>query len=157
MGALACDSSLQRSKGHEDSHHTWHMLRAQCVGVDFIECDVVWTKDLVPICRHEPYLSLTTNVLNTTLASKVRAYTHLHPQRPHYCPSTLLTHPAPPFGIPCGLNIVSNAYVRAGKREPSDGCSVMAIFAAEKVLLSQRLQHHRCFLQRPYLGRDKDP
>jgi len=31
-------------------------------GADFIECDVVLTKDLVPICRHEPNLIDTTNV-----------------------------------------------------------------------------------------------
>jgi len=30
-------------------------------GADFIECDVVLTKDLVPICRHSPWLSNSTN------------------------------------------------------------------------------------------------
>ena len=30
-------------------------------GADFIECDVVLTKDLVPVCRHEPLLSDTTD------------------------------------------------------------------------------------------------
>ncbi|KAG2435712.1 hypothetical protein HXX76_006910 [Chlamydomonas incerta] len=31
------------------------------LGADFIECDVVLTKDLVPVCRHEPLLSGTTD------------------------------------------------------------------------------------------------
>lgn len=30
-------------------------------GADFIECDVVLTKDLVPVCRHEPWLAGTTD------------------------------------------------------------------------------------------------
>ena len=32
-------------------------------GVDVSECDVCWSKDLVPVCRHEPYLSATTDAL----------------------------------------------------------------------------------------------
>ncbi|KAG2498637.1 hypothetical protein HYH03_003384 [Edaphochlamys debaryana] len=32
-------------------------------GARFIECDVVLTKDLVPICRHEPNIAETTDVL----------------------------------------------------------------------------------------------
>ncbi|KXZ42399.1 hypothetical protein GPECTOR_152g54 [Gonium pectorale] len=31
------------------------------MGADFIECDVVLTKDLVPVCRHEPLVSATTD------------------------------------------------------------------------------------------------
>ncbi|KAG2435711.1 hypothetical protein HXX76_006909 [Chlamydomonas incerta] len=31
------------------------------LGADFIECDVVLTKDLVPVCRHEPLVSGTTD------------------------------------------------------------------------------------------------
>ncbi len=30
-------------------------------GADFIECDVVLTKDLVPVCHHEPLVSGTTD------------------------------------------------------------------------------------------------
>jgi len=33
-------------------------------GVDFIECDVVITKDLVLVCRHEPWLSTTTDAMS---------------------------------------------------------------------------------------------
>jgi len=32
-------------------------------GVDMSECDVCWSKELVPICRHEPFLSQTTDAL----------------------------------------------------------------------------------------------
>mmetsp|Transcript_32212 Transcript_32212/g.96158 ORF Transcript_32212/g.96158 Transcript_32212/m.96158 type:complete len:483 (-) Transcript_32212:245-1693(-) len=33
-------------------------------GTDVSECDVCWSSDLVPICRHEPYLSPTTNAMD---------------------------------------------------------------------------------------------
>ena len=32
-------------------------------GADVSECDVCWTKELIPICRHEPYLSATTDAM----------------------------------------------------------------------------------------------
>ena len=32
-------------------------------GADIIECDIVLTKDCVPICRHEPELITTTDAL----------------------------------------------------------------------------------------------
>jgi glycerophosphoryl diester phosphodiesterase len=38
--------------------------RAVEQGADFIECDVVVTKDLQLICRHEPNLDNTTDVLD---------------------------------------------------------------------------------------------
>lgn len=31
-------------------------------GADFVECDIVMTKDAVPICRHEPNIAETTDV-----------------------------------------------------------------------------------------------
>ncbi|GIL44742.1 hypothetical protein Vafri_2237 [Volvox africanus] len=34
-------------------------------GAQFIECDVVLSRDLVPLCRHEPNIAQTTNVLAT--------------------------------------------------------------------------------------------
>lgn len=38
-------------------------LHALVQGADFIECDVVLTKDCQPICRHEPDISHTTDAL----------------------------------------------------------------------------------------------
>lgn len=36
-------------------------IEAVTQGADFIECDVVLTKDFVPLCRHSPWLSNSTN------------------------------------------------------------------------------------------------
>ena len=38
-------------------------VRAPEQGADFIECDVVLTKDCHPICRHEPDISQTTDAI----------------------------------------------------------------------------------------------
>ncbi len=35
---------------------------------------MVLTKDLVPVCRHEPWLGPTTNVANTSLANRTNTY-----------------------------------------------------------------------------------
>jgi glycerophosphoryl diester phosphodiesterase len=43
-------------------------------GADFIECDVILTRDLVPICRHEADLNLTTNVA-VKFPDRVNTYT----------------------------------------------------------------------------------
>ena len=42
--------------------HTRSYAYAHAKGVDFIEADVVLTKDEVPICLHDIYLEPTTNV-----------------------------------------------------------------------------------------------
>ncbi|KAG2491260.1 hypothetical protein HYH03_010466 [Edaphochlamys debaryana] len=43
------------------------------LGADFIECDVVLTRDLVPVCRHEPLLSGTTDA-DQKFPDRIRSY-----------------------------------------------------------------------------------
>lgn len=49
------------SSGELPEHTLEAYQRAIDQGADFIECDVVLTKDLVPVCRHEPLVSGTTD------------------------------------------------------------------------------------------------
>ncbi len=46
--------------------------RAVHLGADYIECDVVMTKDLVLICSHEPWIGLVSNVADTSLGGPAR-------------------------------------------------------------------------------------
>ncbi|EFJ49305.1 hypothetical protein VOLCADRAFT_90098 [Volvox carteri f. nagariensis] len=41
-------------------------------GARFIECDVVLSRDLVPVCRHEPDIAQTTDVLSTRISRQQR-------------------------------------------------------------------------------------
>ncbi|KAL6756850.1 glycerophosphoryl diester phosphodiesterase family protein [Haematococcus lacustris] len=54
-------------------HSAASYLMAIEQGADFIECDIVLTKDLVPVCRHEPWLSGTTNAM-ALFPDKVATY-----------------------------------------------------------------------------------
>lgn len=52
------------ASGELPEHTKEAYSRAIEQGADFIECDVVLTKDLVPICRHEPDLNDTTDAFS---------------------------------------------------------------------------------------------
>ena len=62
---------------HAHTHtytHTRTHTRARTTGADIIECDVVLTKDLHGLCRHDVELSNTTNA-QRLFSSRVATYT----------------------------------------------------------------------------------
>eukprot|EP00798_Chlamydomonas_sp_ICE-L_P022225 gene22225-29290_t len=59
--------------GEFPEHGAASYLTAINNGADFIECDVILTKDLKPVCRHEPNLSNTTNA-DVVFPNMIRTY-----------------------------------------------------------------------------------